>query len=85
MTKCSCAKCTEADNRDKQRALEEWNNDRHDIKYESWDWECGDGCCSDYGMNLYINDYLVTDTIDQEYPHIILDFLGIEYKLIGDD
>jgi hypothetical protein len=26
------------------------------ITLESWDYTCGDGCCTDYGTKLYLND-----------------------------
>jgi hypothetical protein len=26
------------------------------IKFESWDYTCGDGCCTSYGTRLYLND-----------------------------
>ena len=26
------------------------------IKLESWHYQCGDGCCDNYGTNLYLND-----------------------------
>lgn len=81
MTKCDCIKCTEIDNQQKATALQEWHNGRHDIRYESWNYECGDGCCSDYGVNMYINDYLFTDVSQDMEAHSILDFLGIDYKL----
>lgn len=25
------------------------------IKLESWHYQCGDGCCDNYGTNLYLN------------------------------
>lgn len=26
------------------------------ITLEHWDYTCGDGCCTDYGVKLYLND-----------------------------
>ena len=26
------------------------------ITLEHWDYICGDGCCTDYGVKLYLND-----------------------------
>ena len=26
------------------------------IKLENWDYTCGDGCCTDYGTKLLLND-----------------------------
>lgn len=25
------------------------------IKFEHWHYQCGDGCCDNYGTNLYLN------------------------------
>lgn len=25
------------------------------IKFEHWNYQCGDGCCDNYGTNLYLN------------------------------
>ena len=25
------------------------------IKFKTWDFTCGDGCCYDYGVNLFID------------------------------
>lgn len=29
------------------------------IKLEGWDYTCSDGCCTDYGTKLYLNDKLL--------------------------
>ena len=29
------------------------------ITLEDWDYTCGDGCCTDYGTKLYLNDKLL--------------------------
>lgn len=32
------------------------------IKMKHWNWECGDGCCTMYGIETYINDVLVCES-----------------------
>lgn len=27
-----------------------------ELTIEEWDWECDDGCCYEYGVNLYLNN-----------------------------
>lgn len=31
------------------------------IKIEDWDYHCSDGCCSEYGTQIMVNDVVVSD------------------------
>ncbi len=39
---------------------------KHQIVLESWEWECGDNCCGDWGTNLIVNDELVYQYFDYD-------------------
>ena len=87
MITCECHKCVAIDNKEKEKALELWNNGIRNIEIRSWDWNCADGCCSDYGISLTVNDYLVTNTLDvYNSLETIFNFLGMEnVNFIEDD
>lgn len=54
------------------------------IELNDYSWECGDGCCTDYGTNVYVNGVEMpyknndTGTIIQQ----ILEHLGYDVELI---
>jgi hypothetical protein len=33
----------------------------HIIKLQRWNYDCGDGCCTDYGTSLTINGEIIHD------------------------
>ena len=84
---CNCQKCSEIDKKEREVALEKWNNGVRDIKINHWEWTCGDGCCYDSGSDLYVNGCLLGD-ISGGYQYTILsmmDFLGYTDVYIEDD
>jgi hypothetical protein len=36
-------------------------NETLNIKLQSWDHTCSDGCCSSWGTNVFINDEIVSN------------------------
>ena len=50
------------------------------ISVEPWEFTCGDGCCYNYGENLYVNDIEVYSGVDIDIDAIlaVLKALGIE-------
>lgn len=62
------------------------------ITFENWNYTCGDGCCTDYGTKLYLNDKELehpnTDIQDNSYVgedvqtalHAVLKELGYEVE-----
>lgn len=40
------------------------------ITLEEWDHTCGDGCCYDYGVKVYVND------TELEHPNPDVDYNG---------
>lgn len=89
MIVCECDKCVAKDNTDRQRALDLWNEGEYRvIELDDWDWECGDGCCSDYGTSLTINNYTITKYADlNTILRDVFDFLKLSniYIIINDD
>ena len=45
------------------------------IKFEDWDYTCGDGCCTTFGTKIYLND--------KELEHPNIDVLDNSY--VGTD
>jgi hypothetical protein len=62
------------------------------ITFENWDYTCGDGCCTDWGSKIYLNDKELehpnTDIQDNSYVgedvqtalHAVLKELGYEVE-----
>ena len=61
MTNCNCANCKEADLRAQQLSQEKLMSGICDVTFEDWHYQCDSGCCDEYGTNLIINGYLVTN------------------------
>ena len=61
MTNCTCAKCKEDDLKLQQLAQEKLCSGICDVTFDDWHYQCGDGYCDEYGTNLIINGYLVTN------------------------
>lgn len=81
MVKCTCDACRLKDDTERLIAVKKLVEGTVKIETEDWDWECGDGCCSDYGTYLYINGYLITDRYDNGLTvEEFLDFMGLLNK-----
>ena len=77
MTNCTCQKCKEADLQQQQLAQEKLCSNICDVIFDDWHYECGDGCCDEYGINLIINGYLVTtDCGDTDSVIKVLELCG---------
>lgn len=52
------------------------------VQTKHWSYTCGDGCCSDYGVDLYINDERVGTWIDDSSDAVIetLKHLGYDVE-----
>ena len=62
------------------------------IEFNNWTYTCSDGCCTDYGMEIYINGELVKDYredgfdgyvgLDSEVAVLsVLKHLNIKYEI----
>ena len=59
------------------------------IETKDYHWECGDGCCSEFGTILYIDgkqveDHKFTDAADAYY-YVLEKLLGHEVDFINED
>jgi hypothetical protein len=62
MEKCDCKKCSDADDLAREQAFNlYYEQGELEIEYQSWNYECGDGCCSDYGTRLIVNGYIIAE------------------------
>jgi len=77
------------DSEDWERAsLEDYKDEELLIKLEEWDHTCDDGCCYNYGTNIYINGEYLEDedgTSQSQLLTAVLNKLGyknvqVEYK-----
>ena len=52
----------------------------------SYDWECGDGCCTEYGYKWYVDGVEVHRSPCEDSGWLsILKHLGIDAELVGLD
>ena len=78
---CECKSCSKKRNDDSEKAFKEWIAGKRDISIRHWDWECGDGCCSDYGTDVYVNDFKLVHADGSNTESTLdamLDFLGYD-------
>jgi hypothetical protein len=56
---------------------------KHEIILSQWDWSCGDGCCDDYGTELFVNGNSVTRYFNGSVDslQLIFDALGIDVDI----
>lgn len=53
------------------------------VRFEPWNHTCFDGCCYDYGTDLFINDKHVSSYAECNQAIIeTLEFLGYEVEVI---
>ena len=57
------------------------------IGLQHWNYECGDGCCSEWGTNVFVNGVQVTSAGDQDHLLLssILNALGYDATIVGID
>lgn len=55
------------------------------LEIRSWDSYCGDGCCYDWGEELFINDVMVHSGSDVDVDSVIsaLEFAGHTVEFVG--
>jgi hypothetical protein len=59
---------------------------KHKIAIKPYSWECGDGCCSENGMEWFIDGKNVHESPSYDAGWIaVLNHFGIEAELVGLD
>lgn len=55
-----------------------------DIHVNHWHWTCGDGCCDDYGVDIFVNGVEMETRYENLEQNIqeILEHLGYEVEII---
>ena len=58
-----------------------------EITLKPWYYECGDHCCSEYGLTVTVDGKKVTEHGDQNFMLLsaVLNHLGHDVKIIGLD
>ena len=52
------------------------------ITLNHWDYECSDGCCYDYGTELYVNGEMITTQADHNLEDTLWNLLThLGYKV----
>ena len=54
---CQCEKCREITKLELIEAREGWLSGNREIVFKPYHRECGDGCCDDYGTDVYVNGF----------------------------
>lgn len=58
----------------------------HKIAVKDYEWECGDGCCSEQGREWYLNgEFVHRGSCDDSGWMEILKKLGLDAELVGID
>jgi hypothetical protein len=59
---------------------QKWNHDIREVVFKPYHHSCGDGCCDEYGTNVYVNGFdLNCDGEDAEQViSALIEFLNIE-------
>jgi len=48
------------------------------VEFEDWEYSCSDGCCTDYGTRIYINDKKLEHPHSTTEEYIPSDYIGGE-------
>lgn len=54
---CTCNSCLENTKSLLDEAREQWNSGIRNIVFKPYHYSCGDGCCDNYGTNVYVNGF----------------------------
>ena len=84
---CPCAKCVEITDEKLEKARELWRNGTKEIVFTNWHWQCGDGCCDDYGTDMAINGFTVgrVEGDPEAVTLCLLEFLGEDIESLKID
>lgn len=78
---CGCHHCRESTKKQLEDARESWSNGEREIVFESFSRDCGDGCCTDYGVSVYVNGFEVLSHDGENAEHVtevLMEFLEID-------
>jgi hypothetical protein len=57
---------------------------KHKIAIKPYSWECGDGCCSEFGNEYYVNgEFVHRSPCDDDGWLEVLTALGINAEIVG--
>jgi hypothetical protein len=60
------------------------NNMKHKIGIKSYSYECGDGCCSEYGNEYYVDgEFVHRSPCDDNGWLAVLSALGIKAEIVN--
>jgi hypothetical protein len=69
-----------------ENARNEWKNGVRNIVFKPYHYTCPDGCCDDYGTDVYINGFHVSRQNDVDFVvELLMEFLNIDNVKIDYD
>lgn len=81
---CTCTSCMEIRKQNLKEARDKWNNGDRNILFQPYHYECGDGCCDEYGTNVYVNGFNLNCSGDDAESVVgsLIEFLNIDNVII---
>lgn len=81
---CQCAACSEDTLKNYQVAKEKWDRGERIITLKSYHYSCADGCCDEYGTNVYVNGFDLNCAGDDIGAVVegLMEFLGINNVIV---
>lgn len=77
---CTCDHCLNLTKQKLQAARDKWKEGKREIVFKHWHSSCGDGCCDNYGTNVYVNGFDLSCNGEDEEQIIasLMEFLNID-------
>lgn len=78
---CECHRCRESTKKQLGDARKSWKNGEREIIFESFSHDCGDGCCTDYGVSVHVNGFEVLSHDGENaerVTEVLMEFLEID-------
>jgi hypothetical protein len=75
---CQCAFCKNKRVESLEEARGKWRDGTKEIIFKPYHYTCSDGCCDEYGVNVYVNDFTLTCDGDntEEVVRCLMEFIG---------
>lgn len=78
---CGCHHCRESTKKQLEDARENWKNGERKIVFRSFVHNCAEGCCTDYGVAVYINGFEVLSHNGEDVDYVVealMEFLEVD-------
>lgn len=84
---CTCESCMKITKQNLQNAKEKWDSGEREISFKNYHYTRSDGCCDEYGTNVFINGFDLNCNGEDAGSVIInlMEFLNIENVVVIND